>query len=102
MVPDRMTDIRKRLQCAAGPLNAVLAMTETDPSCEQVLHQSHALEASFQIVGQKLILYQIEEIETLITKSQSPEECTAQFRRLVPLYSMAQRYSYVPSDKDSD
>ena len=101
MTQDKRTDIQQRLRCAAGHLNAVMQMAETDRPGEEVLHQLHAVEAALQVIGWKLVLHQVEEIETLIENSRSPEERTAQLQRFVPLYGIAQRYSYLPSDEDN-
>ena len=99
MTQDKMVDIQQRLHCAAGHLNAVMQMAETDRPGEEVLHQLHAVEAALQAIGRKLVLHQVEEIETLIKNSQSPEERTAQLQRFVPLYGIAQSYSYLPSNE---
>lgn len=101
MTQDKRTEIQQRLHCAAGHLNAVMQMAETDQAGEEVLHQLHAVEAALQVIGRKLVLQQVEEIEVLIKNSRSPEECTVQFQRFVPLYGIAQSYSYFPSDEDN-
>ena len=100
MTPDKMTDIRQRLHCAAGHLNAVMQMAETDEPGEEVLHQLHAVEAALQAIGRRMVLHQVEVIETLIKNSPSPEERTVQLQRFVPLYGIAHSYSYLPSDED--
>ena len=101
MTQDKLADIQQRLHCAAGHLNAVMQMAETDRPGEEVLHQLHAVEAALQVIGRKLVLQQVEEIEILIKNSRSPEERTAQLQRFVPLYGIAQSYSYLPSDEDN-
>ena len=101
MTQDKRTDIQQRLHYAAGHLNAVMQMAETDQTGEEVLHRLHAVEAALQAVGRKLVIYQVEEIESQIRNSASSEERTAQLQRFVPLYGIAQRYSYVPSDEDN-
>ena len=98
MTQDKRTDIQQRLHCAVGHLNAVMQMAETDQTGEEVLHQLHAVEAALQAIGRKLVLHQVEEIESQIRNSASSEERTAQLQRFIPLYSIAQSYSYVPSD----
>lgn len=100
MTRDRITDIRQRLRCTSGHLNAVLMMVEKESPCEEVLHQLHAVEAALQAIGRKMVLHQVEEIETLIKDSSTSEERTAQFQRFVPLYMIAQSYSYLPHDEE--
>ena len=101
MTPDRTSEIRQRLQCACEHLHAVLIMVEEQVPCQGVLHQLHAVEAALQAIGQRLVLCQVEEIETLINSSSSSEERAAQLQRFVPLYSIAQTYAYLPSDEES-
>jgi DNA-binding FrmR family transcriptional regulator len=101
MTRDKISDIRQRLQCASGHLNAVLTMVEKESPCEEVLHQLHAVEAALKMIGQILVLSRVEEIESLIKDSSTSEESTAQFRRFAPLYSIAQSYSYLPNDEEN-
>jgi DNA-binding FrmR family transcriptional regulator len=95
MTPDSMSGIRQQLQLACEQLNTVLIMVEEELPCQDVLHQLHAVEATLQAIGQRLVLCQVDEIETLIKNSTSSEECTAQLQRFVPLYSLAQTYTYL-------
>ena len=101
MTRDRTTDIRQRLQCASGHLNAVQTMVEKESPCEEVLHQLHAVEAALKAIGQVLVLNRVEEIESLIKNSPTSEERTEQFQLFVPLYMVAQNYSYLPNDEES-
>lgn len=101
MTQDKRTDIQQRLHCAVGHLNAVVQMAETDQTGEEVLRQLHAVGAALQAIGRKVVLHQVEEIESQIRNSASSEERTAQLQRFVPLYGIAQRHSYIPSDEDN-
>ena len=101
MKRDRVSDIRQRLQCVSGHLNAVATMVEKESPCDDVLHQLHAVEAALQAIGQKLVLCEVEEIESLIKNSPSSEERAAQLQRFIPLYSLAQSYSYLPHDEEN-
>ena len=99
MTPDRLAEIRQQMQCACEQLNAILTMVEKEDPCHNVLHQLRSVQAALQAIGQKLVLCQVEEIETLIKNSPSSEERAAQLQRFVPLYSIAQTYSYLPGDE---
>lgn len=101
MTRDRIVEIRQRLQCASGHLNAVLTMVEKESPCEEVLHQLHAVDAALKAIGQVLVLNRVQEIETLIKDSSTSEESTTQFQRFVPLYVIAQSYSYLPNDEEN-
>jgi DNA-binding FrmR family transcriptional regulator len=101
MTPDRIGEIRQRLHCACEHLNTVPTMVEKDVPCQDMLHQSNTVDAALQVIGQRLVLYQVDEIEALIKNSSSSEERAAQLQRFVPLYSIAHTCSYLPGDEEN-
>lgn len=88
MKPDQQSEILRRLRCAAGHLNAVIEMAEADRPCEQVLHQLGAVEAAIHAVGSKLIICQVQSIQSIILESASTEQRRAELKRLQSLYTI--------------
>lgn len=95
-------DILRRLRCAAGHLNAVIEMAESNKPCDQVLHQLKAVEAAVHIISAKVMMYQAESIQAAILKTPSPKERMAELGRLRSLYKTFMKYtdhlSEVPHD----
>lgn len=88
MKPTQQFEIIRRLRCAAGHLNAVIAMAEAGKPCEQVLHQLGAVEAAIHAVGSKLIICQAQSIQSIILESTSPEQRLDELKRLQSLYTI--------------
>ena len=88
MNPSPQSDITRRLRCAAGHLNAVIKMTETDQPCEQILHQLNAVQAALQIVGVKLIQCQAQSCQDIIMNSTSVDQRTEELHHLQSLYTI--------------
>ena len=93
MKPDQPSEIIQRLRCAAGHLNAVIEMTETGQSCEQVLHQLNAVQAALRAAGIKLLICQTQNSQTIILDSPSPEKRVSELKRLQSLYTIFVKYS---------
>jgi DNA-binding FrmR family transcriptional regulator len=102
MKSDQRTDILCRLRCAAGHLNAITEMIETDRPCDQVLHQLNAVEGALHAVRAKLIMCQIQSIQAAILKSSSREERLAGLHHLQSLYTTCIKYSDHPSEVIND
>jgi DNA-binding FrmR family transcriptional regulator len=92
MKPDQLSEIIRRLQCAAGHLNAVIEMTEAGQPCEQVLHQLNAVQAALRAVGTKLIICQAQSSQSIILDSRSPKLRLAELKRLQSLYTIFLQY----------
>ena len=82
------SDIARRLRCAAGHLNAVIEMTETDQPCEQILHQLAAVKAALQITGIKIIECQARSSLDIILNSASVDQRTDELHHLQSLYTI--------------
>jgi len=92
MKPIQQSEIIRRLRCSAGHLNAVIEMAEAGQPCEQVLHQLGAVEAAIHAAASKLIICQVQTIQSIILGSSSPEQRLAELKRLQSLYTTFLRY----------
>lgn len=90
--PDQPSEILQRMRIAAGHLNAVIRMAEGNESCEQLLHQLHAVQAALNAVGHGLITCQIRNSQTAILDSSSVEERLSELKKIQSLYSVFTRY----------
>ncbi len=88
MKPNQQSEIIRRLRCAAGHLNAVIAMAEEGEPCEQVLHQLGAVNAAIRAAGSKLIICQAQTIQSIILGSSSPEQRLIELQHLQSLYTI--------------
>jgi len=88
MKPDQQPEILKRLRCAAGHLNAVIEMTETEKPCEQILHQLNAVQAALDAVGLRMLICQVKASEALILNSTCPNKRVNELKRLQSLYTI--------------
>ncbi len=88
MKPDEHSEILKRLRCAAGHLNAVIEMAETEKPCERVLHQLNAVQAALDAAGLRMLMCQVKESEALILNSSSSNERADELKRLQTLYTI--------------
>lgn len=93
MRSDRQSEILCRLQCAAGHLNAVIAMTEAQQPCEQVLHQLHAVRAALHAASVKMIQCQAQSSQEVILNSSSVSQRTEALERIQSLYAIFLKYS---------
>jgi DNA-binding FrmR family transcriptional regulator len=93
MKSDQQSEILRRLHCAAGHLNAVIEMTETQQPCEQVLHQLHAVQAALHIAGVKMIQCQAQSSQDVILNSSSVSQRADELERLQSLYVIFLKYS---------
>lgn len=102
MKTDQHSEILRRLHCAAGHLNAVIKMVEDNKTCEQVLHQLAAVDASIRAAGIRLILCQAQSSQTIIIESPSIKQRSDELKRLQTLYTILLRnsnyYSEVPHE----
>ncbi len=88
MKPDHQSEILKRLHCAAGHLDAVICMTETGQSCDQVLHQLNAVQAALRAAGVKMIECQAQSSQGVILNSPSVEQRIVELQNLKSLYTI--------------
>ena len=93
MKSDQQSEILRRLHCAAGHLNAVIEMTESQQACEQVLHQLRAVQAALHTVGVKMIQCQTQSSQEVILNSSSVSQRTEELERLQSLYAIFLKYS---------
>ena len=93
MKSNQQADILRRLQCAAGHLNAVIEMTEAGQPCELVLYQLNAVDAALKAVAIKMIQCQASSSQDVIVNSNSVIQRTAELQRLQSLYSIFLKYS---------
>jgi DNA-binding FrmR family transcriptional regulator len=93
MKSDQQADILRRLQCAAGHLNAVIKMTEAGQPCELVLYQLNAVEAALRAVVVRMIQNQAYSSQDVIVNSDSEIQRTTELQRLQSLYSIFLKYS---------
>ena len=97
MEPNPQADIIRRLRCAAGHLNAVIEMVESDQPCEQVLHQLNAVQSALRVTGTKIICCESEIIQTVILNSDSFTERSTELKRLQSLYAiLVQHFNHTP------
>ncbi len=95
MERNAQTDIIRRLRCAAGHLNAVLEMAESDQPCEQILHQLNAVQSALQATGSKIICCQSESMREVILNSESLAERSTALKQLLSLYAIfVQHFNY--------
>ena len=102
MIPMQQSEINRRLRCAAGHLNAVIEMTNSDQPCEQVLYQLNAVEAALHAAGIKLIICQAQSSKTIILESPSPKQRIAELKRLQSLYTIFLEYPKHHSEVSHD
>lgn len=86
MKTDPQNEVMQRLHCAAGHLNAVIAMAEDGQSCEKVLQQLNAVEAALRGAAFRLLAWHLHQSEAMILASPSPELRASELRRLQSLY----------------
>jgi len=91
--PVRQSEIIQRMRIAAGHLNAVIKMAEENETCEQILHQLHAVQAALNAVGHGLITCQIRDSQKSILESSSAEERLFELKKIQSLYTVFTRYS---------
>lgn len=96
MTPDPPTEIVRRLRCAAGHLNAVIAMAEHGQSCEKILHQLNAVEAALHAAGGRLVTLHIRASEAVILADPSPAHRSIELKRLLSLYASMNHKSKQP------
>ena len=102
MKPDQQSEILRRMRCAAGHLNAVIAMTEAGQPCEQVLHQLNAVQAALQAIGIKLITCQALNSQAIIVNSSSSKERVSELKHLQSLYTIFMQYSNHHNEVSND
>ncbi len=91
MPPEDNDSIVRRLQSAKGHLQSVIAMVEAGETCENVLHQLHAVQAALHAAGRVLIEKQVQESQMTIQYSECPEERGQALERLLLLYQVLTR-----------
>ena len=93
MKPNQHSDIVRRLRCAAGHLEAVIKMAETDEPCEQVIHQLAAVEAAIHAAGTKVIICEAQASQVIILESPSLMQRNTELKRLQLLYTILMKKS---------
>jgi len=86
--PDSRLGTLRRLQSAAGHLNAVIRMVECQAPCEEVLHQLCAVQAALRAVGCQIVEEQIQSHQEIIQYSQSPEDRSQAMEKMLVLFQM--------------
>lgn len=93
MKPNGRSEIIRRLQCAAGHLNAIIKLAEAGEPCEQVIHQLAAVDAALRAAGARLIVCQVQFSQAIILDSPSSSRRSAELKRLQSLYTMLMQSS---------
>lgn len=93
MKPDQQSETTRRLRCAAGHLNAVIEMTNSNQPCEQVLHQLNAVQSALRAAGIEIIRCQARSSQAIILNSRSPNQRLSELKRIQALYTIFTQYS---------
>lgn len=93
MKSDQQAEILRGLHCAAGHLNAVIEMTESQQPCVQVFRQLHEVQAALHTAGIKMIQSQAQCSQDVILNSSSLNQRTEELERLQSLYAIFLKFS---------
>lgn len=85
MPSDPHANTLRRLQSAAGHLNAVIQMVEHQAPCEEVLHQLGAVQGALKAVGCQILDEYIENSMEIVRENGTPEERSQALEKMLRL-----------------